>query len=92
MIRTAWSAAVCFAGVGPGEVLGAAGAKVVGISQRRTRTWARFQTMVHLRWRPELVAALVAPPRPSPVELAGLTATVAAPAATIVDALVHHLP
>ena len=31
-----WSAAVCFAGLGPGEVT-VGGAKVVGISQRRTR-------------------------------------------------------
>ena len=36
MVRTTWSSLVCFAGLGPGEVrVGAA--KVVGISQRRTR-------------------------------------------------------
>ncbi len=34
----------CFAGLGPGEVV-ARGRKVVGLSQRRTRTAARFQTM-----------------------------------------------
>ncbi|MEM8706136.1 MAG: hypothetical protein AAGE98_06735 [Actinomycetota bacterium] len=45
-----WSAFVCFAGVGPGEVLDAAGRKWVGISQRRTRDWIRLQTMVHRRW------------------------------------------
>ncbi|MEO0604488.1 MAG: hypothetical protein AAF211_23845 [Myxococcota bacterium] len=45
-----WSALVCFAGVGPGEVLDAAGRKWVGISQRRTRDWIRLQTMVHRRW------------------------------------------
>lgn len=49
MTRTAWSRQVCFAGVGPGEVL-AGGRKLVGISQRRTRHWARFQCVVHHRW------------------------------------------
>jgi lipoate-protein ligase A len=45
MVRNRWSALVCFAGLGPGEVT-AGGAKVVGISQRRTRHWARFQCLV----------------------------------------------
>lgn len=40
---------VCFAGRGPGEVF-AGTAKAVGISQRRTRDWARFQCAVSLRW------------------------------------------
>jgi lipoate---protein ligase len=57
--RSRWSSDVCFAGVGPGEVL-REGAKLVGISQRRTRHAARFQTMLHLRWRPDVVASLVA--------------------------------
>jgi lipoate-protein ligase A len=92
MIRTAWSAAVCFAGTGPGEVVDERGAKLVGISQRRTRSWARFQTMVHLRWRPELVAALVAPPRPTAEELAEVTATVSAPPDVVVESLLRHLP
>src|SRR5947208_1991150 len=34
--RTPWSASVCFAGLGPGEVT-VDGRKVVGLSQRRTR-------------------------------------------------------
>jgi lipoate-protein ligase A len=59
LVRTRWSADVCFAGTGPGEVL-IDDAKLVGISQRRTRLAARFQTMVHLRWRPDIVASLVA--------------------------------
>ncbi len=45
---------VCFAGVGPGEVMfhGATGveAKVVGISQRRTQELARFQCTMYLQW------------------------------------------
>jgi lipoate-protein ligase A len=38
--------AACFAGVGPGEVV-AAGRKLVGISQRRTRSGARFQCIAY---------------------------------------------
>ena len=35
-------------------------AKLVGISQRRTRDAARLQSSLHLVWRPQLVADLVA--------------------------------
>lgn len=42
METTAWSSLVCFDGVGAGEVLVGA-AKLVGISQRRTRDAARLQ-------------------------------------------------
>jgi lipoate-protein ligase A len=43
---------VCFAGLGPGEVT-VDGRKLVGISQRRTRTHARFQCVLHRRFRAE---------------------------------------
>lgn len=69
LVTTAWSRQVCFAGVGTGEVM-AGSSKLVGISQRRTREYARFQSMCHLRWRPELAAALVAPPKPTAAALA----------------------
>jgi lipoate---protein ligase len=42
-----WSRTVCFAGLGPGEVLDADGRKVVGVSQRRTRAGARFQSIAY---------------------------------------------
>ncbi|MEY2401831.1 MAG: lipoate---protein ligase [Ilumatobacteraceae bacterium] len=91
LVRTRWSADVCFAGTGPGEVL-VDDAKLVGISQRRTRLAARFQTMVHLHWRPDIVASLVAA-GPSAEELAPLVHTCAASAADIAsritDALAH---
>jgi lipoate-protein ligase A len=51
MVRTPWSDLVCFAGLGPGEVT-VDGAKVVGISQRRTRAGARFQCAVLHEWDP----------------------------------------
>jgi lipoate-protein ligase A len=54
---------VCFAGLGPGEVT-LDGHKLVGISQRRTRAGSRFQCMVHVRWRPDVLAGLLTPPRP----------------------------
>jgi len=37
-----WGRVICFAGLGPGEVV-VGGRKVVGLSQRRTRDMARFQ-------------------------------------------------
>ena len=42
MVATDWSKLVCFDGLGPGEVT-VGGAKLVGISQRRTRHAARLQ-------------------------------------------------
>lgn len=61
---------VCFAGRGPGEVL-VGDAKVVGISQRRTRAGARFQCAVPVHWDPTPLAALLAD-RPDVDALAGV--------------------
>ncbi len=44
-----WSRRVCFAGLGPGE-LTLDGKKLVGMSQRRTRTAARLQVAILRRW------------------------------------------
>lgn len=52
---------VCFAGRGPGEVL-LGDRKVVGISQRRTRSAARFQCAVPVRWDPVPLARLLTGP------------------------------
>jgi lipoate-protein ligase A len=52
---------VCFAGVAPGEVV-RNGAKVVGLSQRRGRWGARFQCLVHRRWRPDSWAGFLRDP------------------------------
>jgi lipoate-protein ligase A len=59
---TPWSRAVCFGGLGSGEVtLGER--KVVGLSQRRTREGALFECAVYGTWDPApLVAALGLPP------------------------------
>ena len=46
MQTSAWSELVCFAGVGPGEVMTGAG-KLVGLSQRRTRHGIRVQALIY---------------------------------------------
>lgn len=55
----------CFASVGPGEVL-VDGRKLVGVSQRRTRRWARFQCVVHLRWDATPVLSSLSDPGRTP--------------------------
>ena len=54
-----WGRLACFASRGPGEVL-VGEAKAVGITQRRTRTTARFQTLLYRRWDPEELFARLA--------------------------------
>jgi lipoate-protein ligase A len=56
---SAWCPLVCFAGTGAGEVT-QDGVKLVGVSQRRTRSASRFQCAVHVRWSPEELARLLA--------------------------------
>jgi lipoate-protein ligase A len=58
MVHHEWSALVCFAGLGPGEVT-VDGRKVVGISQRRTREAARFQCVAYERWDPQPLVDLL---------------------------------
>lgn len=93
LLSNRWSSTVCFAGTGPGEV-SVAGRKLVGISQRRTRTHARFQCALHHVWRPELLATLVRPPegatRPAD-ELRDLVATSDVDDSVLVAALVDRL-
>jgi lipoate-protein ligase A len=60
------SAIACFAGVGPGEVT-LHGRKLVGISQRRTRDWSRFQCVTYYRWVPEELLRLLGMPGGSEV-------------------------
>jgi lipoate-protein ligase A len=100
LIHTPLAPVVCFAGIGPGEVL-VGGRKVVGISQRRTRHAARFQCSVPLRWDAPLHAALLAPGiervRPGVDAVAAVEELPVLPlegvdAEVIVDALLAHLP
>jgi len=94
--RGRWSAAVCFAGLGYGEVT-VGGAKVLGLAQRRSRDAALFQCAVPLRWRPADLVALLAEPRPAAADLEGAALGLGevAPAVTeasVVEALLDALP
>lgn len=91
LVTTPWSRLVCFAGFGPGEV-SVAGAKVVGMAQRRARAGALFQCAALREWRPErLLDRLALDPddRRGAVEaLAGVAAGVDVDP----DALLERLP
>jgi lipoate-protein ligase A len=77
--RSQLARAVCFAGRAPGEVIAADGRKVVGISQRRTRTGARFQCVLYTEV-------------PSSAALASVVAsTVEGGAGIVAEALAGHV-
>ncbi len=90
VVESAWSRRVCFSGLGPGEVT-AGPAKLVGISQRRTRAGARFQTAVHRRWEPLATVGLLASPGPTVGEL-GPVAVLQRSSVEIVEAFAAALP
>ena len=97
MVRNEWSSWVCFAGLGPGEVVTAQRRKVVGISQRRTRHAALFQCACLVRWEPERLLELLAWPgeqlAPARRGLASAATGVGAErAGLVVQDLVTHLP
>ena len=95
IIETRWSRRVCFAGVGPGEVL-VGGRKLVGVSQRRTRAAARFQCAVHRVWDPVGLLGLLALHEGDRarglVELAAVATGLDVPAASLTAALEASLP
>jgi lipoate-protein ligase A len=95
LVRSRWSDRVCFAGLGPGEVT-VGGAKVVGISQRRTRHAARFQCAALLRWDVVGILRLLALPggerAQAEVELFDRAAGVATTPEALVAAFVQALP
>jgi lipoate-protein ligase A len=84
---TVWSDLVCFAGIGPGEVL-ADGRKLVGISQRRTRAGSRFQCAVHLQSAPLKLVQLLRPPLPDIAMLPEVACVEVAAAGELVASLV----
>ena len=95
MLTNEWSSRVCFAGVAPGEVL-LDGKKAVGVSQRRTRHAALFQTAVLLDWQPaNLLRLLALDPetrRRAEAELASAAVAVPAAPADLLDAFLAALP
>ena len=94
LVATPWSRAVCFAGLGPGEVT-VGGRKVVGMAQRRTRAAARFQCAVLHRWEPERLVRLLALPAAGRAAatraLTGVAGGVDNPSGDVVDALLSVL-
>jgi lipoate-protein ligase A len=96
LVRTPWSAQVCFAGVGAGEVVdasGGGGGKVVGIAARRTRAWALFQCAVPLAWDAGAYVRLLGLPPEAEADLVGVAAPVTdRPADALVDAFLAALP
>jgi lipoate---protein ligase len=94
MQRATWSDLVCFAGRGPGEVTGPRGAKVLGISQRRTRALARFQCALLAAWDPGAIAALLAVEDRAALaaDLAGVAAGVGVALDAALDAFLTALP
>ena len=84
------SDAVCFAGVGPGEVLMPDGAKLVGVSQRRTRGWALFQCAIPLRWDPATLVEVLGPTA-EPAADAAVATLDSAVIAGVVASLAHLL-
>lgn len=90
-VAATWSRLVCFAGLGAGEVT-LHGRKVVGVSQRRTRSAARFQCGAYLRWDGDALIRLLAEPRPRPGELDAAVAALPVAAGDLVAALLAALP
>jgi lipoate-protein ligase A len=90
MRRTAWSSAVCFAGLAPGEVI-RDGAKVVGVCQRRSPRAALFQTAALLRWDAGEYASLMSRPPGAVPELEAAARAVEEDAAALEVSLLARL-
>jgi lipoate-protein ligase A len=91
----AWGDLLCFAGVGPGEVVQRDDeemSKLVGISQRRTRDYARFQCTIYTKWNSHDVDLYVVNTPGNLSEIAHRVAAVQASQQAIVDTFVSHLP
>ena len=95
LVRTRWSALVCFAGWGPGEVA-VGGRKAVGVASRRSRAGARFQCGLGRTWDPGALLDLLALAPSERAEgrrdLADAAVGVDRPAGEVVGALRRNLP
>lgn len=91
LCTTRWSRIVCFSGLGAGEVT-VNGRKVVGISQRRTRSAVRFQCAALGAWRPERLVSLLNPALGvDPADLADVAAPCGVDLATLADTFLSSL-
>lgn len=89
MVSAPMSELVCFCGLGPGEVT-VAGAKVVGIAQRRTRAGARLQVGIVRAWRPDVFMDALGIDDPAQRAVVRAAARPIGPAVTL-DALVDAI-
>ena len=89
MVRTEHSQLICFDGLGPGEVT-TGGAKLVGISQRRTRAAARLQCCWYTSYEPAALTALLTD-APQPDELSAVATVGDDVSASALGALVAAL-
>ena len=83
---------VCFGTVGAGEVTLPDRRKVVGISQRRTRSAARFQCAAYTRWDPEPLVALLGIGAAGARAIEDAAVGVGRSPVDVVDALLRNLP
>jgi lipoate-protein ligase A len=83
---------VCFGTVGAGEVTTPDGRKVVGISQRRTRTAARFQCAAYTRWDPAPLVDLLRLDADGARALDGAAVGTGGTPNAVVAAFLRHLP
>lgn len=70
--RSAASRLICFAGMGHGEVT-VEGNKVVGLSQKRTKSWSRLQSLATRSWQYDKMELLLAPDALSEAGIADLS-------------------
>lgn len=90
-VTTRWSRLLCFDGIGSGEVL-LDGRKLIGISQRRTRTSARLQCCWYADYDPDLLVSLFVPEHRPPVgELHPVATLARSVASAIPENLLRHL-
>jgi lipoate-protein ligase A len=83
---------VCFGTVGAGEVTTPDGRKVVGISQRRTRSAARFQCAAYSRWDPAPLVDVLRLDAEGARAVEGAAVGTGRTPAALVEALLRHLP
>jgi lipoate-protein ligase A len=95
LLQTRWSRLVCFAGVGPGEVL-VGSSKVVGMSQRRTRAGAGFSCAALGTWDADGLVTVLSLPGAERLAASRELRTVAAgldlDLSALGEALLSHLP
>lgn len=95
LVASPLSRQICFAGTGSGE-LKYGDRKLVGISQRRTREFARFQVAILRRWsgtdHAELLAASVAERSKAAAELDRVATGITDEPAAILEAIQLALP